>query len=447
MGELFGTDGVRGVAGEYPLDPPTVFRLGRALVRAGRRRVLIGRDTRASGPWVSSVLDAGIRSENGSAVQAGILTTPAVAVLTGILGLDAGVAVSASHNPYQDNGIKIFSGDLRKISDEEEKRIEEALLQDTALPSFSRNPGDETGDDIGAMDEELAERYAEFLLGKLRLDSLSQLRIVLDCANGAAYRIAPSVFQRLGADVLVIEASPDGRNINRQCGAVHPERMAGTVVDGGASVGAAFDGDADRVIFCDGQGRIFDGDHVLLILARYLKRKGGLRSLCVVTTVMANKGLEVALRDEGLKMVRTPVGDKYVMEEMVRGRHDLGGEPSGHVILGEDLMAGDGILTALKITEIMRETGSSLGELADGFEKFPQILVNVAVREKLDFSKIAPIREEIESARRELGDAGRVLVRYSGTEPLVRIMLEGRHQEEIVRYAGNIAERFRAALG
>jgi phosphoglucosamine mutase len=292
-----------------------------------------------------------------------------------------------------------------------------------------------------------SDLYIEFLRSVSSVGVLKSLKIVLDCAHGAAFHIAPQVFRELGAEVVVLNAEPNGRNINLDCGAVYPQGMAQAVVDSQASLGVAFDGDCDRAIFCDAKGNLLDGDYTLFILARFFQRRGELESGCVVSTVMANKGLEVALKKERIRMLRTQVGDRYVLGEMLRGDHALGGEQSGHVIMRANSLVGDGILSALKMSQILLEEGGSLTDLARGFEKFPQILINVRVREKRDYSKIAEIQKEIEAASKNLGERGRVVIRYSGTEPLVRIMLEGEKETEIKKYAETIAARFQEKLG
>ena len=385
MGELFGTDGVRGVAGTYPLDSSTIFKLGRALVRSGWERMLIGRDTRASGPWIGRILEEGITSQGGSAVRAEVMTTPGVAVLTDDQGLDAGIVVSASHNPYRDNGIKIFSAAARKIGDDEQEWIETAISRDSESGPSLPQLEDAERDLIQECDEALVERYIHFLRSRVPGHGVKPLRVVLDCANGAAFHIAPRIFEAIGAEVVVINATPDGRNINLRCGAVHPESMAQAVLDSGASLGVAFDGDADRAIFSNEKGEVLDGDHVLFILSRFLRTEGRLNSGCVVGTVMSNKGLEVALAKEDLKLIRTSVGDRNILEAMMGGGYELGGEPSGHIILKEDLQAGDGILTALKILGVMQEMNSSLSRSNSRIREVPSGSGECARREEAGF--------------------------------------------------------------
>lgn len=447
MRELFGTDGVRGIAGEYPLDLSTLYKLGKAVVRSGKRSILIGRDTRASGLWIENVLQQAIVWQGGMVTLADVITTPGVAILSRDVPFDAGIVISASHNPYQDNGIKIFSSNGIKLTDEEEEWIEEEVAGDSNSDPLPLVAKDRSQEEIITFNRELVGRYIDFLRRVSSVGVLKSLKIVLDCAHGAAYHIAPQVFRELGAEVVVLNAEPNGRNINLDCGAVYPQGMAQAVVDSQASLGVAFDGDCDRAIFCDAKGNILDGDYTLFILARFFQQRGQLESGCVVSTVMANKGLEVALKKERIRMLRTQVGDRYVLGEMLRGNHALGGEQSGHLIMRANSLVGDGILSALKMSQILLEEGGSLDDLARGFEKFPQILINVRVRKKRDYSKIAEIQKEIEAASKNLGERGRVVIRYSGTEPLVRIMLEGEKETEIKKYAETIAARFQEKLG
>ncbi|MCZ6768020.1 MAG: phosphoglucosamine mutase [Acidobacteria bacterium] len=447
MCELFGTDGIRGVAGEYPLDFPTVYKLGKAVVRSGKRSILIGRDTRTSGLWIEKALQQAILSEGGEVTLADVITTPGVAILSRNIPFDTGIVVSASHNPYQDNGIKMFSRNGIKLSDEEERWIEQAVAGDANLDPGAKISEDRNQDEIIALNQGLVERYIDFLRAASSVPTLKPLKVVLDCAHGAAFHIAPQLFKKLGAEVVAINTQPNGRNINHNCGAVYPQQMAQTVLEAQASFGVAFDGDGDRAIFSDEKGNLLDGDYTLFILARSLQKKGQLESGCVVITVMANKGLEVALQREHIRTLRTRVGDRFVLAEMLRGNHSLGGEQSGHVIMKAGFFVGDGILSALKIGNLVLEEGCSLGDLARGLEKFPQVLINVRVREKPDFSKIAEIQRDIEAAQESLGEKGRVVIRYSGTEPLVRVMLEGESAGEINKYAEGIAARFHEHLG
>ena len=446
MGRLFGTDGVRAVAGEYPLDPSTVFKVGLALVSLGMKRILIGRDTRASGVWIQRILERAIREQGGKPDLVGVISTPGVSFLACTQPFEAGVVISASHNPYTDNGIKIFSHDGTKISDETEDEIERALAEDSDTYPMPADTFQDWEEELTRFEEAQICRYMEFLktVPGRRLDSL---RIVLDCANGAAFHIGPRVFSELGVEVLPVNVQPDGHNINRDCGALHPKAMMRETRKQRASFGVAFDGDCDRAILSDEEGSLVDGDHLLFILGQQLRKRRLLQTDCVVTTVMANLGLEIGLRRAGLSMVRTRVGDRYVLEEMLRCGHSLGGEQSGHIIIRPHAVTGDGILTALKVAEILLEEGKPLSELRKQLHKFPQVLLNLRVSEKRDFEKIESISGAIRTAEVRLQDRGRVVVRYSGTEPLVRIMIEGEDQEEITAYAEAIAARFREELG
>jgi phosphoglucosamine mutase len=446
MGKLFGTDGIRGVAGEFPLDAATVYQVGCALGELGMRRVLIGRDTRASGPWIEKLLLSAISGSGGEAQLAGVITTPGVSYLSKTGPFEAGVMISASHNPFRDNGIKIFSHSGMKLLDQEESRIEQILESAGQNPPSDAAGLTNAADHLDYSNPEWTGKYATYLKETVS-QSLKPFKIVLDCANGASSAIAPQVFADLGAGVIALNHRPNGCNINDGCGALHPQKMAETVTREGAHLGVAFDGDSDRSIFADEQGNIIDGDHVLYILGRYLQRRGLLASNCIVSTVMANLGLETALGKAGIKMLRAKVGDRYVLEAMLKGGYSLGGEQSGHIIIRNYASTGDGILTALQIVQVMMEEGKSLSELCCGFEKFPQVLKNVRVIEKRDFSRVPEIQEQILDVERTLGDKGRILVRYSGTEPLVRVMLEGEDLEEITRYADDIAAAFQKALG
>jgi phosphoglucosamine mutase len=441
--QLFGTDGIRGVAGEYPLDAATVHALGRSLGSDLRRAsadaaVLIGMDTRESGPWIAAQVAAGLAQEDVRTVSAGVITTPGVAYLTRSDSFTAGVMISASHNPYQDNGIKIFGHSGYKLPDDEEHEVEQEIF---------RHAGEEAGAPVAlAPDPWMAERYLDYLASTIN-GGFDGMRIVLDCGNGAAYRLAPDLFRRLGADVRAICCEPNGRNINLGCGALHVESLQTEVKESGAAVGVAFDGDADRAIFVAGDGRIVDGDAVLLVAARALKAAGKLDGGQVVATVMSNLGLERALEHDGIRLLRTPVGDKYVLEEMVRAGAVLGGEQSGHVILRQYATTGDGILTALRILEIARNTGAGLEELTAGLEIYPQRLENVRVRERRALDELPRVAREIAECERAFGSSGRVLVRFSGTEPLVRVMVEGPDLERVEEYTGRIAAAIRNEMG
>lgn len=441
---LFGTDGIRGRAGAAPLDPVTVARVGAALVRAResathRMRVLVGRDTRESGEWIERELARGLMAEGAEVVSAGVIPTPAVAYLTTHGRFDAGIVISASHNPFEDNGIKVFSASGEKLSERVEKRIE-GIVHD---PSWQVADGDAPA----YAHEDLSRAYLDHA-GRILGDPgpLGGSLIVIDCAHGATAPMAPRFFTGLGFRVDAMGVSPDGRNINLRCGSTHLEPLQARVRETGARLGIAFDGDGDRALFVDDHGRVVDGDAVLLMAADQLKREGRLPGDAIVATVMSNIGLEIALRERGIGLVRCPVGDKYVMEEMQRGGLALGGEQSGHVIFADHLMTGDGIGTALQVLRIMDATGKDLSELADQLVTYPQVLVNVRVRERADYLKVPAIAECIGRVEARVDGHGRVLIRYSGTEPLLRIMIEGRHHDEIVSWAEEIATEVRAHL-
>lgn len=442
---LFGTDGIRGKAGEAPLDAETVKRVGAALVRAREpgaapMRVLVARDTRESGEWIEARLAEGLTSEGAEVVSAGVLPTPAVAYLTPLGAFDAGIVISASHNPFDDNGIKVFSRAGAKLADEVERRVE-ALVADGSWPAGAGRAG-------AVSHQDLSRPYLEHARGILgNVGHLSGAAIVLDCANGATAVVGPAFFRSLGFEVHAIGVEPDGRNINLRCGSTHLEPLVARVAETGARLGIAFDGDGDRALFVDERGRVVDGDAVLLMAAEHLQREARLPGNAVVATVMSNIGLELALRDRGITLVRCPVGDKYVMEEMQRRGIRLGGEQSGHIIFADHLMTGDGIGTALQVLRIMDATGTGLADLASALVTYPQILLNVRVRERSDYMMVPAIAAAIQRVEGRVDGKGRVLIRYSGTEPLLRIMIEGQHDEEIRSWAEEIATAVRAHLG
>ncbi len=443
MSKLFGTDGVRGVAGTPPLDPVTVTRLGAALVRVlphrGAGRVLVGRDTRESGDWIEQALARGVASQGAQLVSTGIVPTPAVAYLTGSRDFDAGLVISASHNPFQDNGIKIFSGHGQKFAESQERDIE-ALVADPAFRVDPETPAAATREDlVGAY---LA--HAKAMLPSP--GGLHGARIGLDCANGATATVAPRLFRDLGFEVSVIGAEPDGRNINLDCGSTHPECLAELVRQEKLRFGVAFDGDGDRAILIDADGRVVDGDAVLYLCALHMRAGGRLKGDAIVATVMSNIGLEIALREAGIGMLRCPVGDKYVMEELVRRDLALGGEQSGHVIFSEYLFTGDGIVTALAVVRAMVDSGRELSALAGELVTYPQVLVNVRVKEKKALDAVPAIKAVTDAVETRLTGAGRLLIRYSGTEPLLRIMIEGKDQREIQGWADEIAAAVRTHL-
>ena len=437
MPHLFGTDGVRGKAGDYPLDHETVARLGAALVRAmdpsGRSlRFIIGRDTRESGDWIERELGRGVHAEGAAITTAGVIPTPATAYVTRALGFDAGIVISASHNPFEDNGIKVFSGRGEKFTETLERHVE-SIIADTSwqVPPGGLPPVDRT---------DVVDAYIEHTrLALPNPERLGTFRIAIDTANGATTTVAPRLFRQLGFDVKVIGDAPDGRNINLNCGSTHPETLAAMVRDGGYRMGVAFDGDGDRAIFIDGKGNVVDGDAVMLMCARHMKSQGRLNGDALVATVMSNIGLEIALRESGIELVRCPVGDKYVMEEMIKRGISIGGEQSGHIIFSDHLFTGDGIATALNVLRVMADTGRELEDLASQLVSYPQVLVNVRVKQKTDLRSVPEIARVMERVEGHLAGQGRLLVRYSGTEPLVRVMIEGKNQQEIHGWAQEIA--------
>lgn len=441
--KLFGTDGMRGVAGVSPLDPPTIARLAAAIVRvrpfARAPRLIVGRDTRESGEWIERELARGAASEGAHVTSAGILPTPGVAYLAGALDFDLGVVISASHNSYQDNGIKVFSGKGEKFGEHEERAVE-AVMADH---SWSVSPS-------AAPQLELRDFVEPYLAHVRRLlpapGPLSGARIALDMANGATTTTAKRLLDALGFEVVALGDAPDGRNINLACGSTHPANLAAAVVTHKCRLGVAFDGDGDRAIFVDHRGHLVDGDAVLLMLGLSYQRQGRLAGDTVVATVMSNIGLEIALRDRGIKMVRTPVGDKYVMEAMLRNGYVIGGEQSGHVILAEHLFTGDGLATSLAVLRVMAETGRELSDLVSELVTFPQTLVNVRVRDKRPVDGVPEIAAAMARVEAAQGGRGRLLVRYSGTEPLLRVMIEGEDQASVQAWAEEIAEAVRLTL-
>ena len=465
MTRLFGTDGMRGEAGRFPLDARTVRIIGGSLARQlalradGRApRIVIGRDTRESGEWLENAFIEGALDAGAHCESAGVITTPGVAYLARVLPSDAGVVISASHNPYQDNGVKIFAQSGRKLDDSLERMIEADVTSRTQSVTSNGifKPRDGRLDSI-AGDQHLTQlehvatlqaRYKHYLIRdiaeNIRLEDLS---MVVDCANGAASFIAPDVFESLGARVISINNSPNGRNINLQCGSLHIESLQKQVVEAHADIGVAFDGDADRALFVDAEGRFVDGDATLWVMAKYLHSSGDLESDAVVATVMSNIGLELALRSLGISLYRTDVGDKYVLEKLFETGASIGGEQSGHIIFPKLSLAGDGIITTLRLLKAMQNTRESLAALVSGFTRYPQVLVNVRVRSKPPFADIESIALATRDAEEELGDKGRLLLRYSGTEPLARVMIEGPRQDVIERNANTIAEVIREALG
>ena len=448
MRKLFGTDGIRGVAGEAPLDRRTVFAVGVALAKhtgasgCESCRVMLGMDTRESSEWIAATLTAGLRSGGAVVESAGVITTPAVAFLTVSHGFSAGVVISASHNPWQDNGIKVFGPDGYKLPDATELAIDEEMFRQLEL-----DHGDHEHDPVPEVEEGDRAEYAQALLAAVPGLSLDGKRVVIDCANGAASAVAPQLFAGLLGEVQVRNASPDGRNINEGCGALHPEVVARMVVEAKADLGVTFDGDADRALFADRHGRVVNGDAVLLLAARDLKRRGLLDGDTVVATTMSNMGLESALKRDGIRMLRAPVGDKYVLEEMRKSGACLGGEQSGHVLFAGRSTTGDGLLTALLLLDVVHRSGMGLDELVADLKTFPQTIVNVRVREKKPLETLPAVQDAIRAAEQELADSGRVVIRYSGTETLARVMIEAEDEAAMRRHAESIAGAIRSELG
>ena len=442
---LFGTDGVRGIAGEYPLDPLTVRRLGAALVRAlptgsDPLRFLIGRDTRESGGWIEAELARGASGEGAKVTSAGVVPTPAVAYLTRVEGFDAGGVISASHNPFEDNGIKVFSGRGEKFTERVEREVELIVAERSWTANDGSAASPPTADLVGA--------YLDHL--RVILPGAAQLhgfKLAIDCANGAPTPVAETLFRSLGFDPVVIGNVPDGRNINLHCGSTHPEQLAETVLRAGCRLGVAFDGDGDRAIFVDEHGRIVNGDAVLLMCAVQLQREGRLKGHALVATVMSNIGLELALKDRGIGLVRCAVGDKYVTEEMLARDLSLGGEQSGHIIFSDYLFTGDGLCTALNVLRTVVLSGRSLADLASDLVSYPQVLLNVRVRERVDLKTVPEVAAVIASVESRVAGQGRLLVRYSGTERLLRVMLEGKDESEIRAWAQEIIDAVTRHVG
>lgn len=439
---LFGTDGIRGEAGRPPLDDTTVTRVGAALARGATHapRVVIGRDTRESGDAIEMALARGIVAGGGSVTSLGVVPTPAVAYLARTDGFDLGVVISASHNPYRDNGIKVFSGAGEKFTPAQEREIERLV----ADPSFVVATGGEVPIASGAP---LVAHYVEHLRQILdHAGPLAGARLVIDCANGATTPVAPALFRDLGFDVETIGVTPDGRNINAGCGSTAMDGLQQAVVARGARLGVAFDGDGDRALFVDHLGRRVDGDAVMLVCTDLLRREGALDGDAIVATVMSNIGLELALKERGIGLVRCAVGDKYVMEEMLKRGIALGGEQSGHVIFARHLFTGDGIATALQVLRALIASGQELATLASALTSYPQVLVNVRVKARTDVATVPEVASVMQAVEARLAGQGRLLVRYSGTEPLLRIMLEGKDQGDITAWANEIADAVRATL-
>jgi phosphoglucosamine mutase len=447
MKKLFGTDGIRAVAGQPPLDAPTIYAIGLALAhtlaaKTLSPRVLLGMDTRESSDWIAATLAAGLADGGASVENAGVITTPAIAFLTYTHRFAAGVVISASHNPWQDNGIKLFGPDGYKLPDAVELAIEEEIFR--KLAGLARLPRQSKPPQVNEADR---ADYVRFLLEAVSGLSLDGRRIVIDCANGAASSVAPQLFSSLGGEVIITHASPDGRNINEGCGALHPDIVAAQVKQHRASMGITFDGDADRALFSDEDGHVINGDAVLLLAGRDLQARGLLANSTVVATTMSNMGLEAALKRSGIRMLRAAVGDKYVLEQMIASGAALGGEQSGHIIFSGRSTTGDGLLTALLLLDIVHRSGKSLAELVADLKVFPQVIVNVKVKEKRPLEDIPAVAAAIRSAEAELADSGRVVIRYSGTEALARVMIEAESELLMRHHANAIADAIRTELG
>ena len=456
MTKLFGTDGIRGVANKYPVTPEIALKLGRAAVsilgkqdKNNRCRIVIGKDTRLSGDMLEFAIASGICSMGGDVYLAGVIPTPGVAFLTSSLEADAGIVISASHNPFYDNGIKFFNKNGFKLSDELEAAIEDEIkktvLDDTGNSSAQENeiqPGRVYNIETPTI------KYADFLKNRIKgKNPFQDMKLVIDCSNGAASQVAPLVFESLGAELKTIFANPDGKNINADCGSQHTEALCKAVLEMKADIGLAFDGDADRLIAVDEKGKELTGDQILAICARDLKQRGLLKKNLLVSTVMSNLGLGMALKKMGIKHITTMVGDRYVMEEMISSGAVIGGEDSGHMIFLDHHTTGDGILSALMLLEAMKNASMPLSELAYVMDIFPQVLLGVEVKEKPDIDTIPEIVDIIKSVESSLGENGRVLVRYSGTQPLCRVMVEGPTLEETRMHCHKIAEVVKTLLG
>ncbi len=448
MKKLFGTDGIRAEAGTFPLDKKTIAIIGGSLARQlgeklGRQpRFVTGRDTRESGAWIENAFCRGAGSAGANCESAEIITTPGVAFLAKRFDFDAGIVISASHNPFQDNGIKIFSPTGKKIDEVAEKEIEKDVFESRESRVESRELEVDS-----KQSADFQDAYLNYLAGEFKTLSLENFKIVMDCANGAASNLAPQLFQKFGAHITAINYQPDGRNINENCGSLHLENLQKKVLEENADFGVAFDGDADRALFVDEKGNLVDGDAVLWVMANYLQSQGKLNNQTIVATVMSNIGLEIALKKQNIKLLRAAVGDKYVLQKLLETNSAVGGEQSGHIIFPNKSLVGDGMFTALHLLEAVSENGKSLSEMTAGFTQFPQILVNVKVREKLPFEEVAEIAEAAQKIEIELGTQGRLLLRYSGTENLARVMIEGENQTEIEAQANYLADIIRNKLG
>ena len=442
--KLFGTDGIRGVADEFPLDAKTVMMIGRSLVaHLGSEdgpKFIIGRDTRESGEWIEAAFIAGATAGGAECLSAGVITTPGVAFLTGESSFDAGIVISASHNPFRDNGLKVFLPSGKKLGEDIERAIEADIAEGKPYSFAAVEPDRSRAD-------EFQQSYVRHLECEVPHLDLKGFKMVIDCANGAASNLAPGLFRYFGADVTAINNTPDGRNINLDCGSLHIEHLQTKVLETGASFGVAFDGDADRALFVDEKGNVVDGDGTLWIMARHLKARGGLANDTVVATVMSNLGLELALSNAGIKMTRTAVGDKYVLSELLSSGSELGGEQSGHIIFPKESLVGDGMMTAVFVLDAIHELGGTFSEAVSGFVQYPQVLLNVRVREKVPFDSVPAIAAASEKIESELDGNGRLLLRYSGTENLARVMIEGKDHATIEGQAKRLAAVIEEKLG
>lgn len=447
MKKLFGTDGMRGEAGVFPLDEKTIETVGRSLARQFREklgrtpRFITGRDTRESGAWIEKAFHTGAKSEGAECESAEIITTPGVAFLTKEFDFDAGIVISASHNPFHDNGIKIFAPSGKKLDGETERLIEKDIFEAQSAVISQQSAVDSSKSD------EYQTAYLEYLAEEFKDLRLENFKMVVDCANGAASNLAPRLFERFGANVVAINCAPDGKNINKDCGSLHLEKVQAKVLEEKADFGVAFDGDADRSLFVDEQGNLVDGDAVLWIMAQFLSEHGRLNNQTIVATVMSNIGLEIALNTRKIKLLRTAVGDKYVLEELLKTNSAVGGEQSGHIIFPEKSLVGDGMMTTLFLLESLYEKNRSLSEMTKGFTRYPQILVNVKVKEKRPFEEVFEIVEASKLLETELDGKGRLLLRYSGTENLARVMIEGENQTQIESQANRLADVIKTSLG
>ena len=449
MKKLFGTDGMRGEAGVFPLDVQTIEIVGKSLAKQMNKdsdeqlKFVIGKDTRESGDWIEAAFCKGAESENAICESAGIITTPGVAFLTKHQNFDAGIVVSASHNQYQDNGIKIFLPTGKKLDAKIEKEIEKDIFENQKTEFGEKSLKTVKNSKAGHMQK----AYIDFLTNNFKDLSLKNFKIVIDCANGAASKIAPKLFEKFVSDVITINDNPDGTNINKNCGSLHIENLQKKVLEENADFGVAFDGDADRALFVDEKGNFVDGDATLWIMGRHLQEKGKLNDQTIVATVMSNIGLEIALNGENIKLLRTDVGDKYVLKTLTETNLSVGGEQSGHIIFPFRSLVGDGLQTTLFLLEALSEKGKTLSEMTKGFTKYPQILVNVRVSEKKPFEDVAEIAEAAKNLEKELGEKGRLLLRYSGTENLARVMIEGENQKTIEEQANRLAKIIGDILG